>query len=53
MCEKLDIELIGIDNSKNNKLKEIGAKTIFSDFEQYELMYKNFRIKENTTANTL
>ena len=50
-CKKLNIEFIGIDNSKNNKLKEIGAKTIFTDFEQYELIYKNLEIKENTTAN--
>ncbi len=52
-CEKLNIEFIGIDNSKNNKLKEIGAKTIFSDFDQYELIYKKLGIKENTTANTV
>jgi len=43
-CEKLNIEFIGIDNSKNNKLKEIGAKTIFNDFEQYELIYKKLGI---------
>jgi len=52
-CEKLNIEFIGIDNSKNNKLKEIGAKTIFNDFEQYELIYKKLGINENTTANTV
>lgn len=52
-CKKLNIEFIGIDNSKNNKLNEIGAKTIFSDFEQYELIYKNLGIKENTNANTV
>jgi phosphoglycolate phosphatase-like HAD superfamily hydrolase len=52
-CKKLNIEFIGIDNSKNNKLNQIGAKTIFSDFEQYELIYKNLRIKENTTANNV
>lgn len=50
-CEKLKIEFIGIDNSKNNKLQKIGAKTIFNDFEQYELIYKKLGIKENTTAN--
>lgn len=52
-CEKLDIEFIGIDNSKSNKLKEIGVKTIFNDFEQYELIYKKLGINENTTANTV
>lgn len=50
-CEKLNIEFIGIDNAKNNKLKEIGAETIFSDFEQYELIYKNLGIKEKTPSH--
>lgn len=45
-CEKLNIEFIGIDNSKSNKLKEI-----FNHFEQYELIYKTLEINENTTAN--
>jgi beta-phosphoglucomutase-like phosphatase (HAD superfamily) len=52
-CKKLNIEFIGIDNSKNNKLKKIGAKTIFNDFEQYELIYKKIGINKNTTANTV
>lgn len=50
-CEKLSIEFVGIDHLKNNKLKEIGAKTIFNDFAQYELIYKKLGINENTTAN--
>jgi HAD superfamily hydrolase (TIGR01549 family) len=52
-CKKLGIEFVGIDNSNNNKLKSIGAKTIFNDFEQYELIYQNLKIKESTTANTV
>ncbi|WP_400079079.1 HAD family hydrolase [Winogradskyella sp. R77965] len=42
-CKKLGIEFIGIDNT--NKLKDFGAKTIFNDFEHYELIYKNLKIK--------
>ena len=49
--KKLNIEFIGIDNSKNNKLKEIGAGIVFNDFEKYELIYKKLGINENTTAN--
>lgn len=52
-CEKLGIEFVGIDNSNNDKLKKIGVKTIFNDFEQCELIYKTLKIKESTTANTV
>lgn len=47
-CEKLGIEFIGIDNSKNNKLKTIGTKTIFEDFSDFELIYKSFVINKKT-----
>jgi len=40
-CEKLGIEFIGINNSNTNKLKDIGAKTIYKNFDQYELIYNN------------
>lgn len=40
-CEKLGIEFVGIDNSNTNKLKDMGAKTIYKNFDQYELIYKN------------
>jgi HAD superfamily hydrolase (TIGR01549 family) len=43
-CKKINIEFVGIDYSKNNKLKIIGAKTIFNDFEQYELIYRKLKI---------
>ncbi|PQJ78607.1 HAD family hydrolase [Polaribacter porphyrae] len=47
-CKKLGIEFIGIDNSKNNKLNNIGAKTIYKNFSDYRLIYKNLKMKENT-----
>lgn len=40
-CKKLGIEFIGIECSKNNKLREIGVKTIFNNFKQPELIYKH------------
>ncbi|QTD38046.1 HAD hydrolase-like protein [Polaribacter batillariae] len=50
-CEKLGIEFIGIDNLENNKLKNLGVKNIYKDFENYEIIYKNLVIKESTNNN--
>jgi beta-phosphoglucomutase-like phosphatase (HAD superfamily) len=43
-CEKLGIEFVGIDYSKNNKLKKLGVKTIFNDFSNVDLIYENLEI---------
>lgn len=37
-CEKLGIDFIGIDSKENGKLKKVGAKKVFKDFEQPELI---------------
>ncbi|MBR9855445.1 MAG: HAD family hydrolase [Algicola sp.] len=37
-CQKLGIDFIGIDYKENGKLKKIGAKNIFKDYEQPELI---------------
>lgn len=52
-CKKLGIEFIGIDNSNNNKLKYNGAKTVFNNFEDSELIYENLQIKEHTMTKKI
>jgi len=49
-CQKLNIEFVGIDVFKNNKLKKIGAKIIYNNFEKMELIYKSLTISENTNS---
>lgn len=49
-CQKLGIDFIGIDYESNGKLKKIGAKTLFRDFDQFELINRHIENK-NTTAN--
>jgi len=44
-CKKMGIEFIGIDNQRNNKLKNIGAKIIFKDFKQPEFIYERLKIE--------
>ena len=48
-CKELGIEFIGIDNQHNGELKKIGAKTVFNDFKNPELIinYINNRVNES------
>jgi beta-phosphoglucomutase-like phosphatase (HAD superfamily) len=51
VCKKLGIEFIGIDNTKNNKLKKIGTKLVFKDFKQPELIYNELGIENEDYKN--
>ena len=39
-CQNLGIEFIGINNEKDNKLKELGAKTVFTNYLNKEQIMK-------------
>ncbi len=50
-CKKLGIDFIGIDYKESGVLKKIGAKKIFKDFKNPELINEHIMNKSTTTNN--